>query len=97
MLNSILDDHSNRARNYLPDIGAVLCLMGHMQRSSGDSKRAMDTYVEALKVNPYLWEAFDGLIELGFIRYYKIVANAYRSFTSCRKLLQGKFHNESTS
>lgn len=25
----------------------------------------MDTYIEALKVNPYLWEAFDGLIELG--------------------------------
>jgi anaphase-promoting complex subunit 3 len=39
--------------------------MGHMQRSSGDSKRAMDTYIEALKVNPYLWEAFDGLIDLG--------------------------------
>ena len=39
--------------------------MGHMQRASGDSKRAMDTYIEALKVNPYLWEAFDGLIELG--------------------------------
>jgi hypothetical protein len=27
----------------------------------------MDTYTEALKVNPYLWEAFDGLLELGMI------------------------------
>lgn len=62
---AVLDDHSNSARNNLPDIGAVLCLMGHMQRASGDSKRAMDTYIEALKANPYLWEAFDGLIELG--------------------------------
>ena len=59
------DDHSNSTRNNLPDIGAVLCLMGHMQRGSGDSKRAMDTYIEALRANPYLWEAFDGLIELG--------------------------------
>jgi anaphase-promoting complex subunit 3 len=59
------DDHNNSSRNHLPDIGAVLCLMGHMQRASGDSKRAMDTYIEALKANPYLWEAFDGLIELG--------------------------------
>ena len=62
---AVLDDHSNSTRNNLPDIGAVLCLMGHMQRASGDSKRAMDTYIEALKANPYLWEAFDGLIELG--------------------------------
>src|SRR5947207_1233186 len=61
------DGHSNSARNHFPDIGAVLCLMGHMQRASGDSKRAMDTYIEALKANPYLWEAFDGLIELGII------------------------------
>jgi len=52
-------------RNHLPDVGALLCLMGHLHRSSGDSKRAVDTYIEALKVNPYLWEAFDGLIELG--------------------------------
>lgn len=59
------DDHSNSTRNHLPDVGAVLCLMGHLQRASGDSKRAMDSYIEALKGNPYLWEAFDGLIELG--------------------------------
>jgi anaphase-promoting complex subunit 3 len=65
MLKDSQDDHSNASRNHLPDTGAVLCLMGHMQRASGDSKRAMDTYIEALKVNPYLWEAFDGLIELG--------------------------------
>jgi anaphase-promoting complex subunit 3 len=61
----ISDDHSDGMRNHLPDAGALLCLMGHLYRSSGDSKRAMDTYIEALKVNPYLWEAFDGLIELG--------------------------------
>lgn len=65
VLKYLQDDHSNVSRNHLPDTGAVLCLMGHMQRASGDSKRAMDTYVEALRVNPYLWEAFDGLIELG--------------------------------
>jgi anaphase-promoting complex subunit 3 len=59
------DDHGDASRNHLPDAGAVYCLLGHMQRASGDSKRAMDTYIEALKLNPYLWEAFDGLIELG--------------------------------
>lgn len=38
-----------------------------MQKNSGDSKRAVDTYTEALKVNPYLWEAFEGLLELGMV------------------------------
>lgn len=60
-----IDDHSNSKRNHLPDMGAVLCLLGHLHRASGDSKRAMDAYIESLRVNPYLWEAFDGLIELG--------------------------------
>jgi hypothetical protein len=92
------DDHSSSTRNHLPDIGAVLCLMGHMQRNSGDSKRAMDAYVEALKVNPYLWEAFIGLVELGTYTIRKSgVAYDSRGFSSSRKLLQGKFHNESTA
>ena len=43
----------------------MLCLMGHIHRAAGDSTRAMESYVEALKLNPYLWEAFDGLVELG--------------------------------
>ena len=87
------DDHSSATRNNLPDVGAVLCLMGHMQRASGDSKRAMDTYIEALKTNPYLWEAFDGLIELG--TSVICFAHMCRCLSSCRKLFQGKFHHES--
>jgi hypothetical protein len=57
----------------------------------------MDTYVEALKVNPYLWEAFDGLIELGITRYYKEVNHPHRGVPSCGKLFQGKYYNEGSS
>jgi len=60
-----LDDHADNTRNHLPDLGAMLCLAGHLHKGAGDNKRAMDSYIEALRTNPYLWEAFDGLIELG--------------------------------
>jgi len=69
----MVDDHGDSTRNHMPDLGSVLCLIGHLQRCSGDCKRAMDSYIEALKVNPYLWEAFDGLIELGENLYTKHV------------------------
>jgi anaphase-promoting complex subunit 3 len=79
-------------RNHLPDLGALLCLMGHLYRGSGDSKRAMDTYIEALKVNPYLWEAFDGLIELGiFVPVSK--AHEARCLASNGKLFQSEFYD----
>lgn len=55
---------------------------------SGDAKRAMDTYIEALKVNPYLWEAFDGLVELGIIPNLTLLM-LHRRVPSRRKLFQG--------
>jgi hypothetical protein len=81
-------------RNHLPDVGALLCLMGHLHRSSGDSKRAVDTYIEALKVNPYLWEAFDGLIELG-MSLNLFLSSCVRGLASYGKLFQSQFYNAS--
>jgi len=79
----VVDDHGRAKRNHLPDLGAVLCLMGHVQRASGDSTRAMEAYVEALKVNPYLWEAFDGLVELGVSLK---VENCFKASSTMRAL-----------
>ncbi|KAK9471804.1 uncharacterized protein V1510DRAFT_181190 [Dipodascopsis tothii] len=60
-----LYSHSETERQYLPDVAAVECLLGHLYREYGDSKRAVDAYSAALKINPFLWEAFDGLCRLG--------------------------------
>src|SRR5271155_4512218 len=57
--------------------------MGHIHRVSGDSTRAMESYVEALKVNPYLWEAFDGLVELGVSLK---VENCFKASSTMRAL-----------
>jgi hypothetical protein len=73
--------------------------MGHLQRSSGDSKRAMDAYVEALKINPYLWEAFLGLLELGIHFIFTLqftlgvslrVENCFKSTSTMRALRESR-------
>ena len=54
----ITDKHSDGARRQLPDAAAVNCLLGKLWRAHGDVKRAADCFVEALKLNPFMWDAF---------------------------------------
>jgi len=55
----------------------------------------MDTYVEALKVNPYLWEAFDGLIELGTdVRSHELT---WRGLVTSLQLFQNQFNHAGSS
>jgi anaphase-promoting complex subunit 3 len=49
----------------LPDSAAMYCMLGKLWQSVGDSKKAVDSYVSAVKINPFLWEAFTGLCDTG--------------------------------
>ena len=60
-----LDKHSETRRQHLPDAAAVLCLQGKLWHAHKDLQKAIDCYVEALKLNPFLWDAFLGLCETG--------------------------------
>ncbi|KAI9841014.1 MAG: anaphase-promoting complex subunit cdc27 [Sclerophora amabilis] len=57
--------HSDTARRHLPDAAAVYCLLGKLWHGYGDVKKAVDCYVEALKLNPFMWDAFLALCETG--------------------------------
>ncbi|KAM5439520.1 anaphase-promoting complex subunit cdc27 [Microsporum ferrugineum] len=57
--------HSENRRQHLPDAAAVLCLQGKLWHAHKDIHKAVDCYVEALKLNPFLWDAFLGLCETG--------------------------------
>ncbi|KAK2853267.1 hypothetical protein FQN49_005244 [Arthroderma sp. PD_2] len=57
--------HSENRRHHLPDAAAVLCLQGKLWHAHKDIHKAVDYYVEALKLNPFLWDAFLGLCETG--------------------------------
>ncbi|KAI9822991.1 MAG: anaphase-promoting complex subunit cdc27 [Thelocarpon impressellum] len=57
--------HSETSRRHLPDAAAVYCLLGKLWHGYGDPKKAVDYYVEALKINPFMWDAFLGLCDTG--------------------------------
>ncbi|KAG0229324.1 anaphase-promoting complex subunit cdc27 [Mortierella sp. GBA43] len=49
-----------------PDRSSVLNLMGQSARAQQRLKLAIKYFNEALELNPFLWEAFENLCELGF-------------------------------
>ncbi|KAB8231781.1 hypothetical protein BDV23DRAFT_42144 [Aspergillus alliaceus] len=57
--------HSETRRQHLPDAAAVLCLQGKLWHAHKDLNKAVEYYVEALKLNPFMWDAFLGLCETG--------------------------------
>ncbi|KAL2002124.1 hypothetical protein VTN02DRAFT_613 [Thermoascus thermophilus] len=57
--------HSETRRQHLPDAAAVLCLQGKLWQAHKDLNKAVECYVEALKLNPFMWDAFLGLCETG--------------------------------
>ncbi|KAA8652389.1 hypothetical protein EYZ11_002878 [Aspergillus tanneri] len=57
--------HSETRRQHLPDAAAVLCLQGKLWHAHKDLNKAVECYVEALKLNPFMWDAFLGLCETG--------------------------------
>ncbi|EEP75947.1 protein bimA [Uncinocarpus reesii 1704] len=65
LIDSGTDKHSESRRQHLPDAAAVLCLQGRLWKAHKDIHKAVDCYVEALKLNPFLWDAFLGLCEAG--------------------------------
>ncbi|KAF2453899.1 hypothetical protein BDY21DRAFT_387817 [Lineolata rhizophorae] len=57
--------HSETTRRHLPDAPAVNCLLGKLWRAHGDVHKAVDYYVDALKENPFIWDAFQDLCDMG--------------------------------
>lgn len=56
---------SESRRTCIPDAAACWTLMGRLWATHGDSRRAGDCFVEAHKQNPFVWEAFEGLCNVG--------------------------------
>lgn len=60
--------HSQWSRQHLPDAAAVNCLLAKLYQGwGGDAnvKKAASYYEESLKLNPFMWDAFTGLCDLG--------------------------------
>lgn len=72
---SYWNKHSETTRRHLPDSAAVCNLLAKLWRGHGDLRKAGDYYIEAHKANPFVWDAFQGLCDIGT---QMEVANAFR-------------------
>jgi anaphase-promoting complex subunit 3 len=57
--------HTATARAQQPDSAGVLCLLGKLYKAYDDKKKAILNFEEALKANPFMWDAFTALSDMG--------------------------------
>jgi anaphase-promoting complex subunit 3 len=65
LANRTIDKHSETRRQHYPDAAAVICLQGKLWQANKDLRKAVECYVESLKLNPFMWDAFTALCEAG--------------------------------
>ncbi|PVH96728.1 TPR-like protein [Periconia macrospinosa] len=59
--------HSDTSKRHMPDAAACHCLLGKLYAAYGETKKAIDYYVDSLKLNPFMWDAFTGLCDIGAV------------------------------
>ncbi|WYZ40053.1 hypothetical protein EsH8_IV_000394 [Colletotrichum jinshuiense] len=57
--------HTTSTRSLYPDEAAVLCLLGKLYRAYDDKRRAIECFETAVRVNPFMWDAFQALCDMG--------------------------------
>lgn len=78
---SAADQHSDTERRAMPDAATIYTLIGRLWHSLGDAKKSVDCYVSAVKLNPYLWEAFLGLCDTGIVKPFRWFAGVNADFS----------------
>ena len=51
----------------MADAAAVWCLLGKLYQDHGSVKQSVDCYAESLRLNPFMWDAFEGLCDAGVL------------------------------
>ncbi|KEF52084.1 uncharacterized protein A1O9_11710 [Exophiala aquamarina CBS 119918] len=57
--------HNESRRQHLPDAPAILCLKAKLLRAHKNLDQAVECWAAALRLNPFMWDAFTGLCEAG--------------------------------
>ncbi|KAK3368213.1 hypothetical protein B0H63DRAFT_72580 [Podospora didyma] len=62
---STVGKHTSSARMPYPDASAANCLLGKLYRAYDDKKKAVTCFEDALRANPFMWDAFTILCDMG--------------------------------
>lgn len=57
--------HNEFRRQHLPDAPAVLCLKAKLLKAHKNLDQAVECWAIALRLNPFMWDAFTGLCDAG--------------------------------
>lgn len=60
-----IEKHTPTTRTATPDSSALFCLLGKLYRGFGDKTKAISCFEEALRLNPFMWDAFTILCDMG--------------------------------
>src|SRR5436305_4098350 len=86
--------HSDSRRQHLPDAAAVYCLEGKLFKAHKDMGKAADCWEQALKLNPFMWDAFLGLCDAGA---KMAIPNIYKMTPAMEEMLQTVQRSENAS
>ncbi|CAG8571030.1 17796_t:CDS:10 [Racocetra persica] len=59
------DTFAHISKNNQPDASSILCLLGALCKQAKRPEEAAHHYLCCIKKNPYMWEAFESLCQLG--------------------------------
>ncbi|KPI39927.1 Protein bimA [Cyphellophora attinorum] len=62
---STWNQHTESRRQHLPDAAAVLTLKGKLWKAHKNDEQAVECWAAALKLNPFMSDAFEGLCDSG--------------------------------
>ncbi|KXJ97477.1 hypothetical protein Micbo1qcDRAFT_8106 [Microdochium bolleyi] len=76
--------HGASSKPQQPDSATVHCLLGKLYRGRDEKKKAIVSFEEALKANPFMWDAFTALCDMGVnVRTQNIFKVSESLPTSC--------------
>ncbi|KAH7041062.1 uncharacterized protein B0I36DRAFT_232847 [Microdochium trichocladiopsis] len=75
--------HGATTRSQHPDAATILCLLGKLYRARDEKKKAVISFEEALKANPFMWDAFTALCDMGVDVRTQNVFKLNESFLDC--------------
>lgn len=82
--------HTASSRQPLADAAAVSCLLGKLYSGWDNKKKAISYFEDALKLNPFIWDAFISLCDMGVnIR----VASIFKLNSEIESILKNSSHD----